>query len=104
IAVSRRAYDRRKKAIKILLLGQAESGKSTTLKNFQLAFSPQHFHKERAAWKTIIQLNLIRSVPRSPFAPPISRGIVESPASSHCPVTSPLVFYALRIPTLRCCT
>ncbi|KAI0693142.1 G-protein alpha subunit-domain-containing protein [Cerioporus squamosus] len=64
IAVSRRAYDRRKKAIKILLLGQAESGKSTTLKNFQLAFSPQHFHKERAAWKTIIQLNLIRNIKR----------------------------------------
>ncbi|KAI0693144.1 G-protein alpha subunit-domain-containing protein [Cerioporus squamosus] len=64
IAVSRRAYERRKKAIKILLLGQAESGKSTTLKNFQLAFSPQHFHKERAAWKTIIQLNLIRNIKR----------------------------------------
>ncbi|OSC97274.1 G-protein alpha subunit [Trametes coccinea BRFM310] len=64
IAIARRAYDRRKRAIKILLLGQAESGKSTTLKNFQLQFSPQHFAKERAAWKTIIQLNLIRCVKR----------------------------------------
>ncbi|KAI0737180.1 G-protein alpha subunit [Daedaleopsis nitida] len=64
IAQAKKAYDRRKKAIKILLLGQAESGKSTTLKNFQLAFSPQHFAKERAAWKTIIQLNLIRNVKR----------------------------------------
>ncbi|KAJ8454831.1 hypothetical protein ONZ51_g12800 [Trametes cubensis] len=60
IALARKAYERRKRAIKILLLGQAESGKSTTLKNFQLQFSPQHFAKERAAWKTIIQLNLIR--------------------------------------------
>ncbi|EJF56061.1 G-protein alpha subunit [Dichomitus squalens LYAD-421 SS1] len=64
IAIAKRAYERRKKAIKILLLGQAESGKSTTLKNFQLAFSPQHFHKERSAWKTIIQLNLIRNIKR----------------------------------------
>ncbi|OSX55882.1 hypothetical protein POSPLADRAFT_1063362, partial [Postia placenta MAD-698-R-SB12] len=60
----KKAYDRRKKAIKILLLGQAESGKSTTLKNFQLAFSPSHFRSERAAWRTIIQLNLIRSIKR----------------------------------------
>ncbi|CDO68221.1 hypothetical protein BN946_scf184913.g11 [Trametes cinnabarina] len=67
IALSRKAYERRKRAIKILLLGQAESGKSTTLKtctDFQLQFSPQHFAKERAAWKTIIQLNLIRCVKR----------------------------------------
>ncbi|KAI0824282.1 G-alpha-domain-containing protein [Trametes gibbosa] len=64
IAHDRKAYERRKRAIKILLLGQAESGKSTTLKNFQLQFSPQHFAKERAAWKTIIQLNLIRCVKR----------------------------------------
>ncbi|KAI0363490.1 G-alpha-domain-containing protein [Pilatotrama ljubarskyi] len=64
IAQARRAYERRRRAIKILLLGQAESGKSTTLKNFQLQFSPQHFAKERAAWKTIIQLNLIRCIKR----------------------------------------
>ncbi|KZT05686.1 G-protein alpha subunit [Laetiporus sulphureus 93-53] len=64
IQESKKAFDRRKKAVKILLLGQAESGKSTTLKNFQLAFSPAHFRNERAAWKTIIQLNLIRSIKR----------------------------------------
>ncbi|KIP04653.1 hypothetical protein PHLGIDRAFT_109311 [Phlebiopsis gigantea 11061_1 CR5-6] len=58
----RKAYERRKKAVKVLLLGQAESGKSTTLKNFQLAFSPAHFRNERLAWRTIIQLNLIRSL------------------------------------------
>ena len=61
--------------------GQAESGKSTTLKSacslassrsycahilfldFQLAFTPAHFRNERLAWRTIIQLNLIRCVP-----------------------------------------
>ncbi|KAH9916664.1 G-protein alpha subunit [Fomitopsis serialis] len=62
IQESRKAFERRKKAIKILLLGRV--GKSTTLKNFQLAFSPQHFRSERAAWRTIIQLNLIRSIKR----------------------------------------
>lgn len=61
-------------------IGQAESGKSTTLKStcffgfavlllvdwlsrpldFQLAFTPAHFRNERLAWRTIIQLNLIR--------------------------------------------
>ncbi|PCH39013.1 G-protein alpha subunit [Wolfiporia cocos MD-104 SS10] len=64
IQEDKKVFDRRKKAIKILLLGQAESGKSTTLKNFQLAFSPAHFRNERAAWRTIIQLNLIRCIKR----------------------------------------
>ncbi|KAJ3862493.1 G-protein alpha subunit [Lentinula novae-zelandiae] len=43
---TKRNLDRRKRAIRILLLGQAESGK---------------FQKERDLWKTIIQLNLISS-------------------------------------------
>ncbi|KAF7794106.1 hypothetical protein EIP86_005236, partial [Pleurotus ostreatoroseus] len=59
IQEARKLYEKRKKAVKVLLLGQAESGKSTTLKNFQLAFTPTHFRNERLAWRTIIQLNLI---------------------------------------------
>ncbi|KAJ3839894.1 heterotrimeric GTP-binding alpha subunit [Lentinula raphanica] len=59
---AKRILDRRKRATRILLLGQAESGKSAVLKNFQLAFTPQQFQKERDVWKTIIQLNLISSV------------------------------------------
>ncbi|KII91164.1 hypothetical protein PLICRDRAFT_696280 [Plicaturopsis crispa FD-325 SS-3] len=50
------------KPVKILLLGQSESGKSTTLKNFQLMNSPKAFHAERASWKAVIQLNIVRSV------------------------------------------
>lgn len=46
------------------LLGQSESGKSTTLRNFQLQYAPQAFRAERATWKTVIQLNVIRSVRR----------------------------------------
>ncbi|KAH9938925.1 G-alpha-domain-containing protein [Amylocystis lapponica] len=47
---------------KILLLGQAESGKSTMLKNFQLNFAPAAFHAETEAWRAVIHLNLVHSV------------------------------------------
>ncbi|KAJ7029794.1 guanine nucleotide binding protein, alpha subunit [Mycena alexandri] len=49
------------KPVKILLLGQSESGKSTTLKNFQLMCEPQAFRAERASWRAIIHLNILRS-------------------------------------------
>ncbi|KAG1792338.1 G-protein alpha subunit [Suillus plorans] len=62
ILESKKLFDKKKKAIKVLLLGQAESGKSTMLRNFQLAFCPTYFHGEALIWKTIIQLNLIGSV------------------------------------------
>ncbi|KZT08404.1 G-alpha-domain-containing protein [Laetiporus sulphureus 93-53] len=68
---------------KILLLGQAESGKSTLLKNFQLQFAPKAFHAEAEGWRAVIQLNLVRSInvilsllskansnPASPSPPP----------------------------------
>ncbi|KAF8079167.1 guanine nucleotide binding protein, alpha subunit [Lyophyllum atratum] len=57
----------RKKAkpdVNILLLGQSESGKSTTLKQFQLVHSPAEFKAERMAWRAVIYLNLVRSVTR----------------------------------------
>ncbi|KAK2459334.1 hypothetical protein APHAL10511_008648 [Amanita phalloides] len=69
------------KAVKILLLGQSESGKSTTLKSasavilvvnlallnsnlkdFQLLYEPKVFRAERASWRAIIQLNVVRSI------------------------------------------
>ncbi|KAJ7185342.1 guanine nucleotide binding protein, alpha subunit [Mycena filopes] len=52
---------RQPKPAQILLLGQSESGKSTTLKNFQLMCEPKAFRAERASWRAIIQLNVIRS-------------------------------------------
>jgi len=42
--------------------GQAESGKSTILRNFQLQFAPAAFYAEAAAWRAVIDLNLVRSV------------------------------------------
>lgn len=56
------ALKKQKRPIKVLLLGQSESGKSTTLKNFQLAYAANAWAEERLAWKTVIQLNLIRHV------------------------------------------
>ena len=42
--------------------GQAESGKSTILRNFQLQYAPSAFHAEAEAWRAVIDLNLVRSV------------------------------------------
>ncbi|KAF8629170.1 hypothetical protein AX17_005755 [Amanita inopinata Kibby_2008] len=50
------------KCVRLLLLGQSESGKSTTLKNFQLINSPKAFKTERASWRTVVQLNVVRSM------------------------------------------
>ncbi|KZV76652.1 G-alpha-domain-containing protein [Peniophora sp. CONT] len=48
--------------VKIILLGQAESGKSTILRNFHLKFAPAAFQAEVTAWRAVIDLNLVRSV------------------------------------------
>ncbi|KAJ7480838.1 guanine nucleotide binding protein, alpha subunit [Mycena latifolia] len=50
------------KSVKVLLLGQSESGKSTTLKNFQLINSPKAFKAERASWRAVVHLNTVRSI------------------------------------------
>ncbi|KAF5376414.1 hypothetical protein D9615_008585 [Tricholomella constricta] len=59
---SKKAMEKKKKCVQILLLGQSESGKSSVLKNFQLAFAPKQFESERVVWKTIVQLNVIGSL------------------------------------------
>ncbi|KAJ7145395.1 guanine nucleotide binding protein, alpha subunit [Mycena crocata] len=51
--------------VKVLLLGQSESGKSTTLKrreDFQLMYDSKAFRAERASWRAIVQLNVVRSI------------------------------------------
>jgi hypothetical protein len=48
----------------LLLLGQAESGKSTLQKQFQLMYSPDTLDKERASWRMVIYFNVARSVKR----------------------------------------
>jgi len=58
----KKALERRRRAVKILLLGQSESGKSSVLKNFQLAFTPAQFERDRPVWKIVVQLNIIGSI------------------------------------------
>ncbi|KAG6857303.1 hypothetical protein H0H87_006496 [Tephrocybe sp. NHM501043] len=63
----RREQNQKKKAkaeVNVLLLGQSESGKSTTLKQFQLLHAPAVFRAERMAWRTVIYLNLVKSITR----------------------------------------
>ncbi|KIJ63005.1 hypothetical protein HYDPIDRAFT_134688 [Hydnomerulius pinastri MD-312] len=47
--------------VKILLLGQSESGKYFTF-HFRMRFARDKWAQERASWRTVIQLNLVRSV------------------------------------------
>ncbi|KII91425.1 hypothetical protein PLICRDRAFT_507933 [Plicaturopsis crispa FD-325 SS-3] len=58
----RAALKREKKIAKVLLLGQSESGKSTTLKNFRMQYTPAAWKAERASWRAVVQLNLVHSV------------------------------------------
>lgn len=53
---------KKKKPVKLLLLGQAEAGKSATLKNFQLCYASREWTEERSAWRSVIFLNLVRNV------------------------------------------
>ncbi|KAG5638788.1 hypothetical protein H0H81_010017 [Sphagnurus paluster] len=57
-----RIQEKKVHCVRILLLGQSESGKSTTLKNFQLFHSEKAFRTERASWRAVVQLNVVRSV------------------------------------------
>ncbi|KAH9039585.1 G-alpha-domain-containing protein [Lactarius pseudohatsudake] len=62
IEIEKSERRKRQPDIRVILLGQAESGKSTILRNFQLKYAPAAFNAESEAWRTIIDLNLVRSV------------------------------------------
>ncbi|EDQ99345.1 uncharacterized protein LACBIDRAFT_316660 [Laccaria bicolor S238N-H82] len=47
---------------KLLLLGQAESGKSTLQKQFQLMYKPTSMDQERASWTAVIYFNVAHSL------------------------------------------
>ncbi|KAF4620276.1 hypothetical protein D9613_000337 [Agrocybe pediades] len=62
LKAAKAAMKKHKKAVKVLVLGQSMSGKSTTIKNFQITYARKSWAEERASWKTIILLNLVRSI------------------------------------------
>ncbi|KAI0272166.1 G-alpha-domain-containing protein [Russula aff. rugulosa BPL654] len=64
LKADRRIYEKSKQDVRLLLLGQAESGKSTLQKQFQLMYSPDTLDKERASWRMVIYFNVARSVKR----------------------------------------
>jgi guanine nucleotide-binding protein subunit alpha len=45
-----------------MLLGQAESGKSTLQKQFQLYYASQTLDHERPSWRPVVYFNLIKAV------------------------------------------
>ncbi|KAL4068647.1 guanine nucleotide binding protein, alpha subunit [Scleroderma yunnanense] len=49
------ALRKHEETVKILLLGQSES-------DFRMQFSPEKWAQERTSWRTVIQLNVVRSV------------------------------------------
>ncbi|KAI9000626.1 G-protein alpha subunit [Trametes punicea] len=53
-----------KQDIRLLLLGQAESGKSTLQKQFQLLYNPTGLEDERLSWRTVIYFNIARPIRR----------------------------------------
>ncbi|OBZ77764.1 Guanine nucleotide-binding protein alpha-1 subunit [Grifola frondosa] len=53
---------KKQKVVRLLLLGQSESGKSTTLRQFQRLYTPSAFREERVLWRAVIQLNIVRSI------------------------------------------
>ncbi|KAK0202281.1 heterotrimeric GTP-binding alpha subunit [Desarmillaria ectypa] len=71
---TKKMLERRKRAIKMLLLGQAESGK--------LAFTPIQFRNERGVWKRIVQLNLINSIKIILDALQSAWSVAETPLTS----------------------
>ncbi|PIL26881.1 hypothetical protein GSI_11061 [Ganoderma sinense ZZ0214-1] len=60
IKQDRAAWKTHKNMFKLLLLGQSESGVLFT--DFQLVFAPKAWRAERASWRAVIQLNLVRSI------------------------------------------
>ncbi|KAL5525745.1 hypothetical protein ACEPAG_7082 [Sanghuangporus baumii] len=64
LRLEREAKKRANTQVKLLLLGQAESGKSTLQKQFQLFYAPASLDEERASWRAVVYFNVVRNVKR----------------------------------------
>ncbi|KAJ3526907.1 hypothetical protein NM688_g8198 [Phlebia brevispora] len=83
-----RAALKKQKVMKMLLLGQSESGKTTTLKNMQLTYAPRAWEQEKASWRAVIQLNLVRSI--NVILDALALRLAATPASSRKSSMSPI--------------
>ncbi|KAF8069936.1 guanine nucleotide binding protein, alpha subunit [Lyophyllum atratum] len=59
---SARRKDASRREIKVMLLGQAESGKSTLQKQFQLFYASQTLDRERPSWRPVVYFNILKAV------------------------------------------
>ncbi|KAF9027634.1 P-loop containing nucleoside triphosphate hydrolase protein [Hymenopellis radicata] len=59
---SQQRKDATRREVKVMLLGQAESGKSTLQKQFQLYYASHSLEHERPSWKPIVHFNIIKAV------------------------------------------
>ncbi|KAJ7271057.1 guanine nucleotide binding protein, alpha subunit [Mycena rebaudengoi] len=60
-----REAEKKRKPVKLLLLGQSESGKTATLKSewtFQLLYCKRQWVEERTSWRCVVLLNLVRNI------------------------------------------
>ncbi|KIJ18490.1 hypothetical protein PAXINDRAFT_167097 [Paxillus involutus ATCC 200175] len=57
-----RRKDAQRRQVKVMLLGQAESGKSTLQKQFQLYYAHQTLDHERPLWRPVVYFNIIKAV------------------------------------------
>ncbi|KAG2078461.1 G-alpha-domain-containing protein [Suillus decipiens] len=64
IRQERAALKKKKKSVKVLLLGQSESGALSRFTDFQLQHARREWAEERASWRAVIYLNLVRNIVR----------------------------------------
>ncbi|KAI6037566.1 guanine nucleotide binding protein, alpha subunit [Pisolithus marmoratus] len=57
-----RRRDTQRRQVKVMLLGQAESGKSTLQKQFQLYYAHQTLDHSRPLWRPVVYFNVIKGV------------------------------------------
>ncbi|KAH7924380.1 guanine nucleotide binding protein, alpha subunit [Leucogyrophana mollusca] len=101
-----RQSQKKRSIVRLLLLGQSESGKSTTLRHFQRLYTPNAFREERILWRSVIQLNIVRSVRTiidalsSVRLPPIDSGGEDSDDGGPN-IPQELEFLKMRLTPLR---
>ncbi|KAH9017575.1 guanine nucleotide binding protein, alpha subunit [Lactarius hengduanensis] len=103
LKAERAARRRQRPCVKVLLLGQSESGKSTTLKNFQMQYARETWLEERSSWRAIIQLNLIRSIVTvlDLLGDALVGPALDSPSALSMPLTEKHRLLRLRLAPLR---
>ncbi|KAF9000413.1 guanine nucleotide binding protein, alpha subunit [Cyathus striatus] len=59
---SAKRKEAQRREVKVMLLGQAESGKSTLQKQFQLYYASKTLEGERPSWRPVVYFNIIKAV------------------------------------------